>query len=43
MYKEIRRWVTRREIKTEEEVGKDRKCGEGGNSKMRRENKKNCG
>ena len=30
----------RKEIKIEEEVGKDQNCGEGGNSRMRRGNNK---
>ena len=30
----------KREIKNEEEVGKDQNCGDGGNSRMRRENNK---
>ena len=30
----------RTEIKIEEEVGKDQNCGEGGNSRMMRENNK---
>ena len=30
----------RREINNEEEVGKVQNCGEGGNSRMRRENNK---
>ena len=29
-----------REIKIEEEVGKNQNCGEGGNSRMRRRNNK---
>ena len=35
-----RKSTLKREIKNEEEVGKDQNCGDGGNSRMRRENNK---